>query len=108
MWPLAPHTVTKPVLADVAAGVDHDAVADMRMRHGAIGFLSRNPFRSRRPDRSTAWAPIKRTGADFRRRPDHRERIDYGVAANPAVGCTMAPGETPTVSNTEIGRSAPP
>ena len=28
-------------------------------------------------------------------------------AANCAEGCTMAPGETPTVPNSDAGRSAP-
>ena len=102
--PIGARHIAEAVLADVAAGMDIDAVADMRI--GVVEMPSTaqsRPMRTRCPITAlarinvpapiSAWAPITAPGSTVTSLP------------NRAEGCTNEPGETPSVPNTESGEA---
>lgn len=99
--------IAKPVLPDIASGVNDDPVADTGVGDRAVA-----------PDRAigsdlyagpiTVWVPISVPAPVLAAGPITANGSTVTLPASSAEGCTMAPGETPKVANAEVGRRAPP
>ncbi len=95
--PLRAHHVAEPVLANAAAGMDDDVIANQRTKHRRICpdiAVPADP--DPRPDHGAG--PDHRSRPDFNVRSDHGQRVDHnavfkvcgqmnnGARRNPAVG----------------------
>ena len=103
---LGAEQIAEAVLADIASGMDDDAVADMAWVTEQLAPIAQSlPIRTSGP--ITAWAPIRVPAPMLADGPITANGSTVTPSPSCAVGCTIAPGETPTVPNIDAGRSAP-